>query len=58
MSYLEENLKVANLHLDRLKKASTEILERNLLENLDIDDFELKLLKNNDLCYINNKKKL
>ena len=40
MSYLEENLKIANLHLDRLKKASTEILERNLLENLDIDDFE------------------
>jgi len=40
VSYLEENLKVANLHLDRLRKASTEILEKNLLKNLDTDDFE------------------
>ncbi|WP_457640384.1 hypothetical protein [Persephonella sp.] len=40
MSYLEENLKIANLHLDRLRKASTEILEKKLLENLDIDNFE------------------
>jgi len=31
---------MAYLHLDRLKKASDEIKEKELVENLNIDDFE------------------
>ena len=41
MSVIQENIEVAKLHLDRLKKASNEIKEKNLLENFDIDDFEI-----------------
>ncbi|WP_457636081.1 HepT-like ribonuclease domain-containing protein [Persephonella sp.] len=40
MSVIQENIQIAKLHLDRLKKAFEEIKERNLLENFDIDDFE------------------
>ncbi len=40
MSIIQENIQIAKLHLDRLKKAFEEIKERNLLEKFDIDDFE------------------
>ncbi len=40
MSVIQENIQIAKLHLDRLKKASQETKEKNLLENFDIDDFE------------------
>ncbi len=40
MRVIQENIQIAKLHLDRLKKASQEIKEKNLLENFDIDDFE------------------
>ncbi len=40
MKIFKENLKIAYLHLDRLKKASNEIKGKGLVENLNIDDFE------------------
>ena len=40
MSFIKENLNIAKLHLDRLKKAKKEIIENNLIDNLDIDNFE------------------
>lgn len=40
MRTLRENLEKAKLHLDRLKKASQEILEYEILENLNVEDFE------------------
>ena len=40
MSFIKENLNIAKLHLDRLKKAKKEIIENNLVDNLDIDNFE------------------
>ena len=40
MKIFKENLNMAYLHLDRLKKASDEIKEKELVENLNIDDFE------------------
>ena len=40
MSTIKENLSVAKLHLDRLKKASNEIKEKSILENFNINDFE------------------
>ncbi len=40
MSIIQENIQISKLHLDRLKKASQEIKEKNLLENFDIDNFE------------------
>ncbi len=41
MNYIEENLKIADLHLDKLKKAIKEIEEKNILEDFDIDNFEV-----------------
>ncbi len=40
MKIFKENLNIAYLHLDRLKKASNEIKEKGLVENFNIDDFE------------------
>jgi len=40
LSIIKENIQIANLHLNRLKKASQEIKEKKLLENFDMDDFE------------------
>ncbi|WP_297455906.1 HepT-like ribonuclease domain-containing protein [Persephonella sp.] len=41
MSIIKENLQIAKIHLNRLKQASKEIEDKNLLENFDIDDFEV-----------------
>ncbi|SNZ10649.1 hypothetical protein SAMN06265182_1913 [Persephonella hydrogeniphila] len=41
MNFIKENLEIAKIHLDRLKNAKEEIIEKNLIENLDIDDFEI-----------------
>jgi hypothetical protein len=41
LSYIQENLQVAKLHLDRLKKAKQEIEEKNILENFDIENFDV-----------------
>ncbi len=40
MRVIQENIQIAKLHLDRLKKASQEIREKNLLKNFCIEDFE------------------
>jgi len=40
MSFVRENLELAKLYIDRLEKAKREIEEKNLIENLDINDFE------------------
>jgi len=40
LSIIKENIEIAKLHLERIKRAKEEIIIRNLLENLDIDDFE------------------
>jgi uncharacterized protein with HEPN domain len=40
LSIIKENIQIAKLHLNRLKKASQEIKEKKLLENFDMDDFE------------------
>jgi len=40
MTFFKENIEIARLHLDRLKKAKQEINEKNIIENLNIDDFE------------------
>ena len=41
MSIIKENLQIAKIHLNRLKQASKEIENRNLLEDFNIDDFEV-----------------
>jgi len=40
LSIIQENLEIAKLNLERLKRAREEIKIKNLLESLDIEDFE------------------
>jgi len=37
---INNSIKTTKLHLERLKKAKEEIITNNILENIDIDDFE------------------
>jgi len=55
MKFLEENLKVSYLHLERLKTLSSDILQNNMLESLEdfetiktIDAFVYRFLKLQD----------